>query len=335
MAVIRKAKDTGLKLILDQPELFVEFLRDFVDIDILKNIAPSDIEDMTDRLLPILTEQKDLDTIKRINLKDGKELFVITIIEHESAVNYRASFKMLLYIVLVLDNYEKEVNKKGKVTQAKDFKYPPILPIVFYDGTDEWTAEKNFLYRTEMSEIFEKYIPKFEYELVSLKDYSFEDLAEFGDTISLFMMIDKLKTAEAFAEMGKLREEYGDKLNSLNVPPHLKELLVRLITLLLSKIDISQDEIEEFVEKIDERGMSEMLLIENYSVRETRQQARAEAMAEVELQISEAEQKLKKAQYVLKSAVNVLLGKGYSISELSSTLNVTEQDIIEVLPELA
>ena len=153
MAVIRKAKDTGLKLTLNEPELFVEFLRDFVPVEILKDIAPSDIEDMTDRLLPILTEQKDLDTIKRINLKDGKELFVITIIEHESTVNYRTSFKMLLYIVLVLDNYEKEINKqkKGKITQTKDFKYPPVLPIVFYDGTDEWTAEKKFSlpYRNE------------------------------------------------------------------------------------------------------------------------------------------------------------------------------------------
>ena len=59
MSVIRKVKDASLKLILDEPQLFVEFLRDFVPIEILKDIDPSDIEDMTDRLLPILTEQKD------------------------------------------------------------------------------------------------------------------------------------------------------------------------------------------------------------------------------------------------------------------------------------
>ena len=237
---------TFLKLILNEPELFVEFLRDFVPVEILKDIAPSDIEDMTDRLLPILTEQKDLDTVKRINLKD----------------------------------------------------------------------------------------------------YSFEDLANFGDVISLFMMVDKLKTAETFSEMGKLREEYGDKLNSLNVPPHLKELLVRIIILLLSKIDISQDEIEEFVEKIDERGMSEMLLIENYSVRETRRQAREEAraevmaetarqIAEIERQRAETAQNLEKAKYVLKSTINLFLNQGYTISEVASALNITEQAIVEILPEFA
>ena len=51
----------------------------------------------------------------------------------------------------------------------------------------------------------------------------------------------------------------------------------RVITLLLRKIDVPQDEIEKFVEKIDERGISEMLAIENYSVQETRRLARAEA----------------------------------------------------------
>jgi len=49
-------------------------------------------------------------------------------VEHESKVNYRASFKMLLYIALILDEYEKEINKDAKISHAKDFKYPPILP---------------------------------------------------------------------------------------------------------------------------------------------------------------------------------------------------------------
>ena len=74
MAAIRKARDTSLKLILDEPELFIEFIRDFVPIDILKDITPSDIEDITERLLPLLSEQKDLDTIKRINLNGRSPL---------------------------------------------------------------------------------------------------------------------------------------------------------------------------------------------------------------------------------------------------------------------
>jgi hypothetical protein len=300
--------------------------------------------DESERLLPLLSEQKDLDTKKRINLKGDVPLFVITIVDHESTVNFRASFKMLLYITLVLDSYEKEINKKeaekrkaegqeykGKVTTTKDFKYPPILPIVFYDGEDEWTAETNFFNRTEMNDIFEKYIPKFEYELVSLKEYSFEDLAKFNDVISLFMMIDKLKTAEAFDEIGKLKQDYGEKLNSLNVPPHLKELLVKVIVLLLRKINVPQNEIDTFVEKIDERGISEMLAIENYDVQETRRLAREEErrMREEERQMRET------AERYLTSAIKVLLDQGHTISEIGNKMQMPERDIVRLLPELA
>jgi len=162
-----------MKLILGEPELFAEFLCSFTSLEIFKDVAPSDIEDVPERLISLVSEQKDGDTIKRVNLKDGTPLFVITIVEHESKVNFRSPFKMLLYIALILDDYEKEANKEAaaqnsdkgaKISLSKDFKYPPIFPIVFYDGESEWTAETNFLYRTQMHDIFEKYIPKFEYE---------------------------------------------------------------------------------------------------------------------------------------------------------------------------
>ncbi|MCL2225752.1 MAG: Rpn family recombination-promoting nuclease/putative transposase [Defluviitaleaceae bacterium] len=323
LAGIHKAKDNSVKAMLSEPELFAEFLRNFIPVEILKDVAPSDIEDVSDRLLSLVSEQKDGDTIKRINLKDGKPLFVIAIVEHESKVNFRAPFKMLMYIALILDDYEKEANKKAgkKISYTKDFKYPPILPIIFYDGEDEWTAETNFLYRTEMHDIFEKYIPEFEYELVSLKDYSFTDLAKFGDMLSLFMMMDKLKTPEDLSNWGKLPKEYIHQLSEMNVPPHLLELLVKVITVLLRKIDVSQDEINKFVEKIDERGVSEMLTLENYSVQETRRAARAEA-----------DRERQKAENLLKSAIQSLLSKGNTVTEVADMMGVTERDVTNLLP---
>jgi len=358
LAVIHKARDNSIKLILSEPELFAEFLRCFTSLEIFKDVAPSDIEDVPERLISLVSEQKDGDTIKRINLKGGTPLFVITIVEHESKVNFRSPFKMLLYIALILDAYEKEVNKEvaakdsdssAKISLAKDFKYPPILPIVFYDGESEWTAETNFLFRTEMHEIFEKYIPKFEYELVSLRDYSFADLATFGNVLSLFMMIDKLRTAEDFSELGKLPKDYVEQLRIMNVPTHLKELLVKVATVLLKKINVPQDHINTFVDKIDERGVSEMILLENYDWQETRRQARAEAEAEIgrqraeanrqraefDRQRAEADRQRAKAEARLKFAVNSLLDRGTSITDISTITGISENDIQEMLNESA
>ena len=350
MNIIHKAKDNSVKMILKEPELFAEFLRDFISVDILKNIDPADIEDITERLLSLVSEQKDSDTIKRINLKDNKSLFVIAIVEHESKVNFRASFKLLLYIALILDQYEQDANREAskrakkdiKVTLSKDFKYPPILPIIFYDGASEWTAETNFLNRTEMNDIFKKYIPSFEYELVSLNKYSFEDLAEFGDVLSLFMMLDKLKKPEDLEQLGNLPKEYVKRLDTMNVPQHLKDLLVRVITVLLNKIDVSQDEINDLVEKIDQRGVSAMLTLENYSVQETRRQAkkeakeeaRKEAKKETERRVEEERCRADKAEFLLKSAVKLLLDQGNTVSEVATKMGMSEHDIVGLLPEL-
>ena len=314
MAVIQKAKDSSVKLVLSDHELFVEFLRDFTKIDVLSDVEPGDIEDISERFVPLFNEQKDSDVVKRVNLGRDKAFFVITIVEHESEVNFRASFKMLQYIALVLNEYERETNKENKnISYTKDFKYPPVLPIVFYDGEGKWTAETNFVNRTEMSGVFEKYIPKFEYELVSLAKYSVKDLAKFGDTLSLIMIIDKIRTPDGIKLLGSLPADYLERL-SLNIPERLKKLVADVITVLLAKINVPGEEIEDIVDKIEKRGLKEMFAIENYDVQETRRTARSEGKIE--------------------DAINVISKMKVSVGEAARVLELpdTEQDkIVEEL----
>ncbi|MDR1953502.1 MAG: Rpn family recombination-promoting nuclease/putative transposase [Clostridiales Family XIII bacterium] len=274
---IHKAKDNSLKLILNDHGLFTEFLRDFIRIDALNGVEASDIEDVSERFLPLFDENRDSDTVKKIHLKEGYPLFVITIVEHESKVDFRSSYKMLKYITLILDTYEKEANKeKPGITSTKNFRYPPVLPIIFYDGKGQWTAERNFLNRTELNDVFAKYIPKFEYELVSLNEYSEEDLAKFGDTLSLVMLIDKIHDARGLRALGKLPSDYFEKL-ALNIPPHLNKLIADVIATLLRRVNVPNDEIVEVTDKIYERRVNKMFdWIEGYDVQETRRVARLE-----------------------------------------------------------
>ena len=145
-----------------------------------------------------------------------------------------------------------------------------MLPIVFYDGGGNWTAATNFLDRTAMSDIFEKYIPKFEYEVINLSKYSVDDLVRLGDALSLIMIIDKIKSPKKIKQIiGRLPQDYMERLTQ-NLPDHLKELIVKVITVLLTKINAPQKDIGEITEKIKKRGFSEMFAIQNYDVQETR-----------------------------------------------------------------
>ena len=333
MKAIHKAKDNSMKMVLDEPEMFVEFVRNFVPIDLLKDIESGDVEDVTTRFLTLVSEQKDGDTVKRINLKNNAPLFVIAIIEHETSVNFRMPYKMLLYIALVLDGYEKEVTREAekgkgkgkgavKPTTQKDFKYPPILPIVFYDGEAEWTAELNFQHKTEFNDVFKKYIPSFEYELVSLRDYSVENLTNFGGILSLFMILDKIKTPENLScILSSLPEDYIEHLK-LDVPDHLKKLLANVVRVLLAKINVPQEEIDEIAENIHERGASEMFSIENYDVQETRRVAREEGR----------EEGIEKG--FLEAAIR-FIEKGIPLQDVADTLKLTDSQITQVRQALA
>jgi hypothetical protein len=308
LTAIHNAKDNSFKLILAEHDLFVEFLRDFVPIDILKDVKPEDIEDMSERFLPLFQDAKDSDTIKRVrlngNVQGSDSLFVIAVVEHESEVNHRSSFKMLQYITLVLTEYEKEANKaKDGASSAKDFKFPPVLPIVFYDGYGTWTAETNFLDKTEMADVFGQYIPTFEYELVALNRYSEADLTKFGDILSLIMLIDKIHTSDEFSLLSKLSPDYGKKIDALNIPHHLRELLANVITVLLARINIPQDEIEKVTEKIFKRRIQEMFtLIEHYDVQETRRLALKEMEVQVQAKEKELQTERERAQAERKQA---------------------------------
>ena len=80
---------------------------------------------------------------------------------------------------------------------------------------------------------------------------------------------------------------------------------------------MSQDEIDVFMEKIDERGLSEMLSIEDYDVQETRREAREEE------------------RWRFMPAIKALIDKGSTITEVANLLNMSESDVAGMLPELA
>ena len=278
---IHKAADNSFKLIFDDHWLFSEFIRDFIPIDILKDVSPEDIEDLSERFIPLTRNSRDSDTVKRINLKGSGPFFVIAVLEHESQVNFRSSFKMFQYIYLVLDAWEKEAEKEEPgASQRKDFKYPPVLPIIFYDGKYTWTAEKNFFNRTFLNKAFEKYIPKFEYELVNLNNYSEEDIMGLGDAISFLMLIEKVRDSKGKSILTHLPPDYEEKLQ-LHIPENMIKLIVDVVFCLLGKSGFDRLEASRVADIVDKAGRKEYggmfeAVIESY--KEAQQEAREEGL---------------------------------------------------------
>lgn len=271
-----KIRDNGAKLIFDDPILCAEFLRGYVEIDLLKNVQPENIEDISERFLPMWQEGRDSDSVKKIHLPEN-DLFLIAIVEHQSNVCYDMAFKMLRYMVLVLTDYETEQEKlHAGITKTKDFKYPPILPIVYYEGTSRWTAVRNFHERMHLSDVLGKYIPNFQYLVVPLTSYTNQQLIEKNDELSLLMLINKLRNSSDFAELQDIPPEYFESLSE-NTPEYLLRVISKIITVFLSRLNVPKAEIGDFTEKIERREFTMLFdSFEAYDVQETRRISRAE-----------------------------------------------------------
>ena len=277
-------KDSGAKLIFKDPILCAEFLRGYVDVDILKNVQPEDIEDISERFIPMWQEERDSDSVKKIRLKDTS-LFVIAIVEHQSKIHYDMSFRMLRYIVMVLTDYEAEQERLHKgITKTKDFKYPPVIPIIYYEGSENWTAIRNFKERVYLSDILGDYIPNFEYIVVPLCDYSNDDILAKKDELSLVMLINKLKTSDEFKSLKDIPPEYLKNLEN-NTPEYSLKLISKIISVLLYRINIPQSEVETFTDQIMRREFTMLFdSFEAYDVPAVRKESREEGRLEGRLE---------------------------------------------------
>lgn len=273
-------KDSGAKLIFKDPILCAEFLRGYVDVDILKDVQPEDIEDISERFIPMWQEERDSDSVKKIRIKDTS-LFVIAIVEHQSKVHYDMSFRMLRYIVMVLTDYEAEQERlREGITKTKDFKYPPVIPIIYYEGSENWTAVCNFKDRVHLSDILSDYIPNFEYIVVPLRNYSNNDIIAKKDELSLVMLINKLKTSDEFKLLKDIPPEYLKNLEN-NTPEYLLKLISKIISVLLYRINIPQGEVESFTDQIMRREFSMLFdSFETYDVQAVRKESREEGKIE-------------------------------------------------------
>lgn len=248
-------RDSGSKLIFGNAELCSQFLRNYMNMPILKNVRPEDIEDVTERYLPMFTEERNSDTVKRIKIEENNMLFFVSLIEHKTKVDYNVSMQMLRYMVYIWEDYEKEMERKKKgISKTKNFRYPPILPIVYYEGSGKWTAVRNIHDRVLADKAFEPFTPKFFYKLIQLNDYSVEELVEKNDELSLLMIINRLQSTEAFRELD-LPENYLKNLSE-NSTEELLDIIVKITAVMLRHLNLPEDEIMDFTEQVKERKMA-------------------------------------------------------------------------------
>ena len=262
--------------------LCAQFLKGYTDIPLFKEIKPEDIENVSSHFLPLFQESRDSDTVNKIRIGNS-EIYLIALIEHQSENDFDMSFRILRYIVFIWTDYAAQQEKLHKgITKSKAFLYPPILPIVYYEGTSTWSAPLNFKDRVFLSDAFGDYIPSFNYLVVPLNKYSKQDLIEKNDELSLIFLINQLQSSSEFHNLKDIPKEYTEHLTD-NTPDYLLKIIGKVIAVLLHKLNVPDEEVYDITDQITRRQFSMMFdNFQAYDVQETRRTSREKGRLEGE-----------------------------------------------------
>ena len=115
---------------------------------------------------------------------------------------------------------------------------------MYYEGSKKWTADLHLKDRIDFAEGMEKYIPDFAYQIVSVNQYTNEELSKKCDEMALVMLINKIQTPEDYEKFRNVSEELIDSIYG-NAPEEIKEIYKNVIWSLLMKMNVPTEEARE------------------------------------------------------------------------------------------
>ena len=103
-------RDVNSREIFKNDLLTSQFLRNYTNIPLLSNVMPEDIEDVSQKYQAFLGVEYEADTIKKVYIRstDGtieKEVYVLSLIEHKSEIDYDVAMQLFRYMSVIWKDY--------------------------------------------------------------------------------------------------------------------------------------------------------------------------------------------------------------------------------------
>ena len=251
-------RDTNSRTIFKSAVLTSQFLREYTDLPIFANVRPEDIEDVTERYHAFLGVDFEMDTVKKVRIHlDGQdaEVFVIPLIDHKSYVDYDVAMQLFRYMAVIWYDYAKRQNsRQSGVSHTKGFRYPLIIPIVYYEGIDRWTADMHFHSRIAHAELMPEYVPDFTYKAVQIHSYTNEELQMKHDEMSLVMLLNKIQNTDDYNKFLTASREFVDSVYE-KASEDIQKVIKDILWSLFMKMNVPADEAQKMMNLLEESSM--------------------------------------------------------------------------------
>ena len=183
--------DKGYKRIFKIKKNFLDFIKKYVAMDWMAELTVDDIELVDKEFITDQFETYESDFVYKIHVKNN-EIYMFFLQELQSKNDFSMPFRLLVYMTAIWLDYFKNADKNERT--RKDFFFPPIFPLVLYNGKNRWTAKKSFKEMIKGRELLEEYVLDFRYQLISVSDIEPEFIT------SSNTLVDNILYADSFMD---------------------------------------------------------------------------------------------------------------------------------------
>jgi predicted transposase/invertase (TIGR01784 family) len=195
--------DEGYRKLFSSKENFLHFLKKYIGETWVNSISVEDIEQVNASFVTDDFQKRDSDVIYRLN---SKNVYFYVLTEMQSAPDFSIPFRLLRYMTNLLADEFK--NTAQNIRVSKSFRLPAIVPIVFYNGEEEWNPVMSFKEYTANYGDFGDNIIDFKYILFDLKRYNKEDI------LTTHKVIDFVFNTETWSHL-QSQEDFGNAQQAL------------------------------------------------------------------------------------------------------------------------
>ncbi len=261
------------------------------------------IEKVNVELSSAVFGKRQTDLLYKIEHADG-ESYLFLLLEHQTDVDNLMPLRILVYMTRIWERVVRE--EKG--VRRKDYKLPMIIPVVFYEGRKDWNVPLNFKGKVRVVEGLDRFVPSFEYQLLSVKDVELKELERNLNALSVMIAMDE--SVDVGKILGWIRKVY-DRLSEEE--RDLIRMYARSIALGIAKRAGLEGEKE--IERAlmgDEEGMEMFGTFIEYVAKKVKEAEEAkEKLKRVEEELKRAREMEEKTRRALLDTAKVLLRKRF------------------------
>jgi predicted transposase/invertase (TIGR01784 family) len=243
---IHNVHDKLIKTIFSNPRDAASFFESYLPEALAALIDWSTLILMPAHFIDESMKKSESDLLFHVTMKERKgSLFLYILFEHQSTPDKWMKFRLLKYMCRIWDESFKDNPKQECLI--------PVLPVVFYQGKNEWIFSQNFEDLFSDIACDDSFIPKFQYLLIDQSDSTPDEMQ---GTVNA-RLVQMLMKAAFHGQMMSLYEELSELLTQIPRTGGINYLKVFILYILETQ---DRQTVEELTKRIRNKSIGEEML---------------------------------------------------------------------------